>query len=298
MTTIKGLALSTLSALTILTGPGDAQTLLPVNGQSHLCSFAPDDVIHGDIYSFSSSQQAKDMVAEIMSTVSLVPRFEIMAANVPNAAAVIHDGQRLIVYSEDWIQNTIPNNRWAAVSLLGHEIAHHLNGHTLEDTGSRPPTELEADRFAGFAVGKLGGSLQDAQWLFRQLPAEGSQSHPPRSARLEAVAVGWREATGGGFGTTNTPQPPREPETVAPSGGDWFVIAGSFPHSAGSQARARADELRNRGLPVQIIDTDEYSKLSDGLYSVVVATHSRDTAFQELDDVKRLVPDAYVKKGN
>ena len=174
-----------------------AQTLLNIKGKEHICSFAPNEVLEDELYSFASSDEARALVAEIMSTVGLVPRFTVFAANVPNAAAVIEGEERLIVYSEHWIQNTIADDRWAAISLMAHEIAHHLNGHTLEAGGSRPPTELEADSFAGFAVGRLGGSLRDAQSLFNQLPASGSDTHPPRSARLEAVAVGWRDGAAG-----------------------------------------------------------------------------------------------------
>ncbi len=106
--------------LSLLTSHASAQSLLKLDGHDHLCSFAPDEVFDDEIYSFSSSQQAKDMVAQILSTVGLVPRFKVFAANVPNAAAVIDGEERLIVYSEDWIQNSISNNRWAAVALLGH----------------------------------------------------------------------------------------------------------------------------------------------------------------------------------
>ncbi len=282
--------------LSLLTSHASAQSLLKLDGHDHLCSFAPDEVFDDEIYSFSSSQQAKDMVAQILSTVGLVPRFKVFAANVPNAAAVIDGEERLIVYSEDWIQNSISNNRWAAVALLGHEIAHHLNGHTLEAGGSRPPTELEADKFAGFVVGKLGGDLQEAQWLFRQLPAAGSDTHPPRSARLEAVAVGWREATGG---QTVDARVSTNSEPVRNSvAGDWFVIAGSFPHASIDQANDLMMDLQSGGVNARMVNTDDFSKLRDGLYSVVVASDSRSSAFEQLEQVKRHVPDAYVKKGN
>ena len=181
------------------------------------------------------------------------------------------------------------------MALLSHEIAHHLNGHTLEAGGSRPPTELEADKFAGFAVGKLGGSLQEAQWLFRQLSAEGSETHPPRSARLEAVAVGWRDATGGQV--LQTPVATSAPTTGSVSG-DWFVIAGSYPHDAGGQAKQLLQALQNQGIDARLISTDDYSKLRNGLFSVVVASNSRASAFAQLETVKRHVSDAYVKKGN
>ena len=289
-----------LSVLSLVAPQAQAQSKLEINGQDHLCSFAPDEVFDEDIYSFSSSEQADEMVAQILSTVGLVPRFRIYAANVPNAAAVIDGDERLIVYSEDWIQNSIAHNRWAAVALLGHEIAHHLNGHTLEAGGSRPPTELEADKFAGFAVGKLGGNLQEAQWLFQQLPASGSDTHPPRGARLEAVAVGWRDATGGQVMTL--PATTTSNNTSVPSGsavsGDWFVIAGSYPHASAGQANDLMRSLEAQGVPVSLVNTNDFSKLRNGLYSVVVATNSRSRAFQELEVVKRYVPDAYVKKGN
>lgn len=281
--------------LGLLGTQAQAQARLHLHGEDHLCSFAPHEVFDDQIYSFSSSKHAEDMVAQILSTVGLAPRFKIFAANVPNAAAVIDGEERLIVYSEDWIQNSISNNRWAAVALLSHEIAHHLNGHTLEAGGSRPPTELEADKFAGFAVGKLGGSLQEAQWLFRQLPSEGSSTHPPRGARLEAVAVGWREATGGQV--LQAPVTTRAPATGTVSG-DWFVIAGSYPHDAGNQAKNLVQDLQRRGIDARVISTDDYAKLRNGLFSVVVASNSRSAAFSQLDAVKRVVPDAYVKKGN
>lgn len=276
-------------------GPVSAQTLINVNVKDQACSFAPDEVIESEIYSFASSKEAVDLVERIVSTVGLVPRFDVFAANVPNAAAIIDGEDRLIVYSESWIRNTIPNNKWAVVALMGHEIAHHLNGHTLEAGGSRPSTELEADKFAGFAVGKLGGSLQDAQWLFRQLPKSGSDTHPPQSARLEAVAVGWRDATGGSILQPKTPA--QSDPVVSSSGGDWLVIAGSYPHGSDAQAMELRSQLRTAGVSADVVNTDHYSNLRNGLYSVVVKSNSKSEAYQLLSSVKRYVPDAYIKKG-
>lgn len=159
----------------------------------------------------------------IASTVGLIPRFKVFAANVPNTAALIDGEQRLIVYSESWIQNTLENDRWKAVTLMAHEIAHHLNGHTLEASGSRPSIELEADRFAGFSVGRLGGTLPQAQSLYMLLSESGGSTHPPRSARLEAVAVGWKDASAG-LGTS--------PENTTPqncrSSGACFIFNGEL----------------------------------------------------------------------
>ncbi len=197
-----------------------SQELLNLAGADDYCSFFPQDEVPAEIYSFESSDMAKGLVDDIMSTVGLVPRFKVLAGNVPNAAAVIKDDNRYIIYSENWVQRTVKDNKWGAIALLSHEIAHHLNGHTLASGGSRPPTELEADMFSGFSVAKLGGNLEQAQWLFRQFPSSGSTTHPATSARLEAVAVGWRDATKEG----RYKQP--DTETTKHSGG---MI---FPHSS------------------------------------------------------------------
>ena len=38
------------------------------------------------------------------------------------------------------------------MTLLAHEVGHHLNGHTIHRGGSTPELELEADEFAGFIL--------------------------------------------------------------------------------------------------------------------------------------------------
>ncbi len=166
--------------------------------RSSLCSFYPTtDRIPYDLYGFASSGEAKEIVDKIVAAVGLPSRFKIIAANVPNASATVVGSERVILYSEVWVRRLITETAtdWSGVALLAHEIGHHLSGHTLDDRGSRPPTELEADTFAGFAVGSMGGTLEEAQSLFRALPERGSETHPPRSARLEAATIGWTNAT-------------------------------------------------------------------------------------------------------
>jgi hypothetical protein len=162
----------------------------------HSCSYTGEP-ISGELYEFKSSQEANQVVRRIMEAVGLKPRFELKAANVDNAAAVIYDSKRYILYSQNFISKIEGATRtnWAAISILAHEIGHHLNGHTLERNGSRPSSELEADEFSGFVLRKMGASLPQAQAAMRILAdEEGSYTHPARSARLEAIAVGWKQA--------------------------------------------------------------------------------------------------------
>ena len=54
--------------------------------------------------------------------------------------------------------------------------------------------ELEADKFAGFILYKLGASIEDSKLAYSHLRIEGSISHPPRDARIAALANGYFEA--------------------------------------------------------------------------------------------------------
>ncbi len=83
---------------------------------------------------------------------------------------------------------------WASISILAHEIGHHLNGHTLEG-GSRPDNELEADEFSGFVLRKLGASLSESQLAMKIVAdARASSTHPGKYDRLTAIAEGWNNA--------------------------------------------------------------------------------------------------------
>ncbi|GEO03122.1 hypothetical protein AAE02nite_07860 [Adhaeribacter aerolatus] len=139
----------------------------------------------------------RDIIKEIIDVVGLKPRFEVREAEVDNAAAVIYNGQRYILYNRQFVDavNNAVKTDWAAVSILAHEIGHHLNGHTLSRSGSNPQDELEADEFSGFVLRKMGAGLADAQAAMRLLSDErGSATHPGRSARLASISKGWQSA--------------------------------------------------------------------------------------------------------
>ncbi|MDO9418602.1 caspase family protein [Pararhizobium sp.] len=85
-------------------------------------------------------------------------------------------------------------------------------------------------------------------------------------------------------------------EEPAPAAGGWFVIVGSYPHADRAKARSRANLMANKGFNAQIIDTDEYSSLRDGLYSVVMGPYKKSTAQKQLSRVKRQIGDAYIKE--
>ncbi len=152
----------------------------------------PDKVI-----TFESDSEAQAVVEKIVNAVGLVPNFEIRIGGVNNAAAVIENGKRLIIYDQFFIRNLTQKTgtKWAAISVMAHEIGHHLNGHTLDGRGSRPAIELEADKFSGAVLQKMGASLEEARKGMELLGStSASQTHPAKHDRLAAITKGWIES--------------------------------------------------------------------------------------------------------
>jgi hypothetical protein len=229
-----------LAASLITVADGNAQQLFEEN-LDRSCSYGGED-INEDIYTFTSPKEAWQIITKITEVVGLKPNFDVRAANVPNAAAVIYGTQRLVLYSQHFIRRILDQTRtdWAGISILAHEIGHHLQGHTLQPGGSRPPIELEADEFSGFVVGLLGGSLDDATVAMRTLASpSGSATHPPKSARVEAIAVGWdkaREQRGGSAETVRRADPARsDPPTPGTRRKSTITGACAVPNRCGSR---------------------------------------------------------------
>ncbi|MGV3539888.1 MAG: membrane-binding protein [Rufibacter sp.] len=145
----------------------------------------------------ATAPAGRDVISEIIDVVGLKSRFEVRAANVPNAAAVILNGKRYILYNEQFLSsiNNALRTDWAGISILAHEIGHHLNGHTLSQGGSNLQDELEADEFSGFVLRKMGASLSEAQAAIKLLADErDSYTHPGKRSRLAAISKGWGNA--------------------------------------------------------------------------------------------------------
>ena len=147
--------------------------------------------------SFTTAAQGKQIAQQIIDAVGLRPNFEIQAANIDNAAAVVYGGKRYILYNPTFINNLIrtTGTEWAAISVLAHEIGHHLNGHTVTGIGSQPALELEADEFSGYVLRKMGATLAQSQAAMKTLAsANASRTHPGQYDRLASIEKGWNHA--------------------------------------------------------------------------------------------------------
>ena len=146
---------------------------------------------------FASVAEGQQIIQNILDAVGQRANFEIRQANIENAAAVAYGGKRYVLYNPNFINalDRRTGNQWASISVLAHEVGHHLKGHTVSGQGSRPATELEADEFSGYALRKMGASLADAQATMRLIANESASStHPGKSSRLSAIENGWASA--------------------------------------------------------------------------------------------------------
>jgi len=167
-----------------------------LTGKSNVLKNMPSSLNTAQIPEFSSSDDARKLIKDIMDVVGLTPDFIIKAANVPNVQAEIRHHKRYIIYNPGFIKmmNTMSKDKWTSVFILAHEIGHHLDGHTILK-GSRPPQiELEADEFSGFVLNKLGATLEQSKLALSYIAKpEASKTHPGRGDRIEAVEIGWNK---------------------------------------------------------------------------------------------------------
>lgn len=155
-----------------------------------------------------SPTQIWSYIENILQVAGLAPNFDLIeSSEVGNAAAAVRNSKRVLLYNPTWVKGIGDSERWKMYGLLSHEIGHHLQGHTLMMGGSKPPIELEADKYAGFILGRMGATETEAISLWEDLSESGSDTHPPRVQRLAAVRAGWLAGGGGGGGSASVPPP-------------------------------------------------------------------------------------------
>lgn len=127
------------------------------------------------------------------------PNFTILATSdvrVPNALALISDGTRYILYNSKFIATIDENENtyYPSLTLLAHEIGHHVNGHSLKKCQSMScqQAELEADQFAGCALQHAKATELDIPTAVDWMSPQGDAEHPSRATRQKAVQDGFK----------------------------------------------------------------------------------------------------------
>ena len=160
------------------------------------------ETVPGQGAAFRSIGEAESAAARIMDASGLrrVDFEFVVAAGSKNAMAAITElrpgggARRVIAYDPAWLLwIERQTDAWGPESVMAHEVAHHLLGHTV--FGGDPEAELDADYFSGFILRRLGADLDQAQATERLIGSDtGSATHPPKRRRLAFIAMGWRKA--------------------------------------------------------------------------------------------------------
>ncbi|GAB3807779.1 hypothetical protein GCM10028819_45350 [Spirosoma humi] len=186
---------------TALAGPLFAQTnTLPLGSGVFICSYTGGKIGSQVVCSptTASNGHAEKVVDRILRPIGLIRNFKVIeCSNTDNCFATVLKGQRFIVYDGAFMQQIEEETEtdWSAISIMAHEIGHHLQGHTIDGRGGQPIKEIEADKFSGFVLHQLGSSLDEATVAVRALGDEHATStHPAKPARIEAIRKGWLEA--------------------------------------------------------------------------------------------------------
>ena len=172
---------------------------LPI--EANLCDFYR-------VTNFVPDKNAEIALNKILSVISIAKRFVLLPCdNINNCVATTYKGVRYIIYDKYFINEiSTKNDSWVQISILAHEVGHHINGHSLDiimhaadvvDVPSLAESrkmELEADEFSGFVMSKLGASLQQAQEAVNFLSSNSDDTHsthPSRNKRLAAIEKGY-----------------------------------------------------------------------------------------------------------
>ncbi len=117
--------------------------------------------------------------------------------NENNAFATIAGGQRILVIDVGFLKsvNGRCGTKWGAISIIAHEVGHHLsNFRGLDGTNISHAKELAADYYSGFILTKLGSSQEAAVKAMKLIGSDAdSQSHPARNTRVDSIINGWND---------------------------------------------------------------------------------------------------------
>ena len=197
------------------------------NGGTRTQLIDPDDLVL-----IEASPAALEIVEQILSYTGLPQNFKVYSSNIYNAAALMANGERVILYDPQLIADieNVTDHDWPAVSILAHEIGHHLAGHTLAGEYIKQ-FELEADYFSGYILHKMGATLEEAQAVMNLLRDHPNMTdHPPQAERLVAIQNGWQEAA-------------RQESLVS-----WEPPFSNFAEEAAQNIEASLEPAQERGI--------------------------------------------------
>ena len=161
--------------------------------------------------SFSTDTEADNALDRILNVIGASKNFVLTpCSEINNVIATSYKGIRYILYDKAFMRTiNSRTNDWSSLTILAHEVGHHINGHALDLTmyaggvveakslAAKRKMELEADEFSAFIMAKLGAPLnkiESAISLISNDKDDSYSTHPAKSKRLNAVRIGFNKA--------------------------------------------------------------------------------------------------------
>ena len=230
------------------------------------------------------NKDAEDALNRVCNAADIPNNFTLLSCpGVGNCFALYKDGVSYIVYDPQFFKRVLTfrftekslpgstkklpgSNDWVALTILAHELGHHLCQHTTNPALSSKYTpiqlELQADEFAGSIMHRLGATLAQAQQAMRTdiVSEAATDTHPARKDRLAAIAKGYNKIANNGQNNNNVPVDP-------PSNGKITMIIPLFQVTAPNVKRNIAEQMR------QTLVSD---MVNDGTYNIIASSFDLD----------------------
>jgi hypothetical protein len=161
---------------------------------------------------FRDNEEAKTCLNNICSAGGVINNFTMIPCiDIGNCLAIYRNHIQYILYDNHFLkrlsafgftEKNLPSagTNWPEIAIMAHEIGHHVMGHFtnpfMQQNFTVVQLELQADEYAGNILYKLGATLAEAQqvMLNDDITIQGSDTHPPRQQRIEAIAKGYQKA--------------------------------------------------------------------------------------------------------
>ncbi len=136
-----------------------------------------------------------ELVEKVVKAGKGSTNFRIFSAPVGTVIALVNDQGRLLICDPAFLKDggNMESN-WKALGVLAHQIGHLVQFHDLtrQELGEEV---LLAERFAGFALYRLGATLEQAKLaIHTYAPEKGTKTHMPRANRIIAIEKAYQEA--------------------------------------------------------------------------------------------------------
>lgn len=152
-----------------------------------------------DIKPITDSELSPDInayktVVDVIRETGLAQNFIIIPGDVEDVIAYIENNERVLSYNPNFMKQVQNDSNWVGISVLARQIGHHLGNHELKNGKPSAEEELDADRYAGFVLQKMGATMQDAIHALEEGLKDKTDFTVNKNKRIAALVEGFNKA--------------------------------------------------------------------------------------------------------